>query len=162
MIATLALSLLGRAAPVWLTGPARWLIDIAIVAALLGGVYFWIYHTGEKAGGAKVTRQAEQQHLDRAAEAHTDQVIAQDVTDHIGARVAAADDATTNLLRNKMKEMSDVIAAIPPTPAGGPPPVLDTDGLSAPANAVIACANRTAEAADAGTGPYPCGASDAP
>lgn len=126
--------------------------------AVLAGVVLLVvvYHQGKTTGAATVTATAVKEHSARVAEARTDEHTAQAVTDRIGARVAAADDATTEFVRNKMKDMSDAIAAIPAAPAGGPTPVFDTDGVSASLNAVVDRANRAAEAADApgGTDPH--------
>ena len=145
----LVLKLFGLAAPAWLSGPIKLLIEVALVAAVLTGAYFLIRAHGEQIGAANVTATATAQHTARVAEARTDEHTAQAVTDRIGARVAAADEATTEFVRNKMKDMSDAIAAIPAAPAGGPAPVFDTDSVSASLNAVVDRANRAAEAADA-------------
>lgn len=152
MIASLALALLGRAVPKWLTSSVAMLIDVAAALALAGGVYLYIDHAGQEKGAAKVTAKVEQQHAARVTEARSDEQHAQAVTDRIGERVKRADDATTTFLRDKIKDLHDAIDATPPAVAGNPPPVLDTDRLSAPVNAVVDRANRAAETADAVTG----------
>jgi len=149
MIATLALRLFGAAAPTWLTAPIKWLIDIAMILAVLGGVYAWIYHSGEKAGGAKIAAKVEKQHAKTVAEAVADTGKAQVAADAINAHVKRIDQQTTDLVTAKIKETNDAIDAT--TPVGGAPAVLDTQRLSASINALVDRANGEAEAADAQT-----------
>lgn len=148
MIATLALRLFGAAAPTWLTAPIKWLIDIAMILAILGGVYAWIYHSGEKAGGAKVTAKVEEQHAKTVAEAKADTTTAQSTATAIGATTAHNNQAATEAVQQKTEEMHHAID-VSAAPAGAPPPRIDTASLSASTDSLIDRANRAADAADA-------------
>lgn len=150
MILLAILKLIGIAAPDWLKGPLKWLADALIVAALLGGAYAFIYHRGEKAGGAKAEAKAEKAHAKTVADARADEHRAQIVVDAIGKRVAKADDQTTTLVRSKISEIHDALDATPgDAPGNASPAVFNGDGVRASLNAVVDSANRAADAADA-------------
>jgi hypothetical protein len=151
MIPLALLKLLGIAAPEWLKGPLKWLADALIVAALLGGVYAFIYHRGSTAGAAKVEAKQAKAHAKTVAEARADERQAQATVDAIGKRVAKADDQTTILVRSKITEIHDALDAMPGAAPGSaaPPAVFDTGGVRNSLNAVVADANRAADAADA-------------
>jgi hypothetical protein len=151
MIPTFILELFGAAAPKWLAGPLKWLADALIVAALLGGIYAFIYHRGSTAGAAKVEAKAEKAHAKTVAEARADERQAQATVDAIGKRVAIADDKTTTLVRSKITEIHDALDSTPGAPAGAaaPPPVFDGGGVRASLNALVDHANGAADAADA-------------
>jgi hypothetical protein len=151
VIPTFILGLFGAAAPKWLSGPLKWLADALIVAALLGGVYAFIYHRGQAAGTAKVKAQAEVAHAKTVTEARSDERQAQVVVDAIGTRAAIADDKTTTLVRSRLTEIHDALDSTPGAVAGSatPPAVFDTGGVRASLNAVVADANRSADDADA-------------
>jgi hypothetical protein len=113
-----------------------------------------IYRTGETAGGAKVQVQAETAHAKTVAAARADERQAQATVDAIGSRVAVADDQTTTLVRSKIVEIHDALNATPAAaPASGNPAAsvapFDASGVRASLNAVVADANRAADAADA-------------
>jgi hypothetical protein len=128
-----------------------WVVPVLVVVALVGGTIALIYHKGETAGGAKVQVQAEKAHTKTVAEARTDERQAQATVDAIGARVAIADDKTTTLVRSRLTEIHDALDSTPGAVAGSatPPAVFDTGGVRASLNAVVADANRAADAADA-------------
>ena len=142
---------LGWGLPSWAAKVFAWAMPVlAIVAIVVVGVAL-IYHKGETAGGATVQVQAEKAHAKTVAEAKADGESAQKVTDAIGARVIAIDDKTTTLVRSKMTEIHNELDSTPGTAPGAPAPAVafDTGGVRASLNAVVADANRSADAADA-------------
>lgn len=129
-----------------------WIVPALVVVGLIGGTIAMIYHKGETAGGAKVEVKAEKAHAKTVAEARTDERQAQATVDAIGKRVAIADDKTTTLVRSKITEIHDALDSTPGAAAGNaaaPAAAFDTSGVRASLNAVIADANRSADAADA-------------
>jgi len=151
MIPLAFLKLFGIAAPDWLKGPLKWLADALIIAALLGGIYAFIYHRGSTAGAAKVEAKQAKAHAATVADARADERQAQATVDAIGKHVAIADDKTTILVRSKITEIHDALDATSGSPIGSPAPAapFDTAGVRASLNAVVADANRAADAADA-------------
>lgn len=131
-----------------------WVVPALVVIALIGGTIALIYHKGETAGGAHVQVQAEQAHTRSVAAARADERQAQATVDAIGARVAIADDKTTTLVRSKITEIHDALDSTPGAAAGAagnaaPTAAFDTGGVRNSLNAVVADANRAADAADA-------------
>jgi hypothetical protein len=155
MIPLTLLKLFGIAAPEWLKGPFKWLADALIIAALLGGIYAFIYHRGATAGAAKVEAKDAKAAVKTIAEARSDERQAQATVDAIGKRVAVADDKTTALVRSKILEIHDALDTTPvaaPGAAGSdaaPAGAFDTGGVRASLNAVVDDANRAADTADA-------------
>lgn len=135
--------------PGWASKLFGWLAPALLIAGALWGTYALIHRSGEKAGAAKVERKVEQQHAARVVEARSDERAAQAVTDKIGASVARADDQTTELLRSKIEDLHHALDSTPPAPVGAAPPPAPVDQLRDPINALVAGANRAAEAADA-------------
>ena len=148
VIASLALAILGRSAPAWLTRPIKALIDVGLAVAIAIGIFFAIHHDGEVKGAAKSEVKHAAAHAKTVADAVADTGKAQVTADAIGARVVHVDQQTTDLVRSKIKEAHDAID-VPPAPVGSPPAVVDSGKLSASLNALVDRANREAEAADA-------------
>lgn len=128
-----------------------WAVPILATAALLGTIYAFIYHRGSTAGAAKVEAKQAKAHAKTITEARTDERQAQATVDAIGARVAIADDKTTTLVRSRLTEIHNALDSTPGAVTGSaaPPAVFDTGGVRASLNAVVADANRAADAADA-------------
>ncbi|WP_150126983.1 hypothetical protein [Sphingomonas panacis] len=148
MIAALALRLLGRAAPAWLSKPISIAIDVAIVLVLLAGVYGWIYGRGEASGAAKVTAKVVLDHNAAVTDARHDERAAQTAAGAIGAAAARTNQDATAFAQSKIEDMHHAIDAIPPAPAGAAPARVDSGNLSATLDALIDGANRAADAAD--------------
>ncbi|GHH09436.1 hypothetical protein GCM10008023_06110 [Sphingomonas glacialis] len=138
--ATAALAFL-KAVPWWI-----WAILAALI--LLLAVYLHGEKAGETKGAAKIEKRDIAAHAMTVAESKADTTAAQTTTDAIGKRMARVDAATTDLVRSKLKEMSDAIA-VPAAPAGDPPARVDTRSLSASIDALVERANGQADAADA-------------
>ena len=149
MIAALALRLLGRAAPAWLSKPISIAIDVLIVLALLAGVYCWIYGRGAASGAAKVTAKVAIEHSAAIAVGHHDERAAQANAGAIGAAAARSNQNATAFAQSKIEEMHHAINAVPTAPAGAAPARVDSGNLSASLDALIDHANRAADAADA-------------
>lgn len=135
--------------PRWAATLFGWGMPILAGAALLGGIYAAIYHRGEKAGGAKVAARAEKAHAATVATARADERRAQAIVDAIGKHVAAADDATTNLVRSRTMEIHDALDATPAAGNDAAAVPFDTGGVRTSLNALVDGANRAADAADA-------------
>lgn len=129
------------------------MLPIAGVLALLAAIWA-IYHRGEGAGGAKVTHQAEQQHGERIVEARTDERAATAAAAATGSQALARADAAVAALRLEEQRINNALDAVPPPVPGAALPAAPTSVLAAPVNALIARANRAADAADpaGGTG----------
>ena len=145
---------LGWKWPGWAARLFGWVVPILIAIAAAGALFALIYHRGETAGGAKVQMQAEAAHARTVAVARADERQAQATVDAIGSRVAVADDQTTTLVRSKIVEIHDALDATSAgAPANGNPAAsaapFDASGVRASLNAVVADANRAADAADA-------------
>ena len=145
---------LGWKWPGWAARLFGWAVPILVAIAAAGTMVALIYHQGEAAGGAKVQRQAETAHARTVAAARADERQAQATVDAIGSRVAVADDQTATLVRSKIVEIHDALDATPAAaPATGNPAAsavpFDAGGVRASLNAVVADANRAADAADA-------------
>lgn len=142
---------LGWKWPSWAAKLFGWAVPVLVALAIVGAIVGLIYHKGETAGGAKVTAKVVKEQAKTVAEARTDERQAQATVDAIGKHVAIADDKTTILVRSKITEIHDALDATPGSPNGGPAPAapFDTAGVRASLNAVVADANRAADAADA-------------
>jgi hypothetical protein len=145
---------LGWKWPGWAARLFGWVVPILIAIAAAGIMLALIYRTGETAGGAKVQVQAETAHAKTVAAARADERQAQATVDAIGSRVAVADDQATTLVRSKIVEIHDALNATPAAaPASGNAAAsvapFDAGGVRASLNAVVADANRAADAADA-------------
>lgn len=145
---------LGWKWPGWAARLFGWAIPILVAVAAAGTMLALIYRKGEAAGGAKVQVQAEAAHAATVATARADERQAQATVDAIGSRVAVADDKSATLVRSKIVEIHDALDATPAAaPASGNPAAaaapFDAGGVRASLNAVVADANRAAEAADA-------------
>lgn len=142
---------LGWKWPGWAAKLFGWVVPILTLAALIGGIIALVYHKGETAGGARVHAQAEKAHAKSVAQARSDERQAQATVDAIGNRVAVADGQTTVLVRSKLTEIHDALDSTPGSAIGAaaPPAPFDTAGVRASLNAVVADANRAADAADA-------------
>jgi hypothetical protein len=144
---------LGWKWPGWAARLFGWVVPILVAIAAACTVLALIYHQGEAAGGAKVQVQAEAAHARTVAAARADERQAQATVDAIGSRVAVADDQTATLVRSKIVEIHDALDATPAAPASGNPAAsaapFDANGVRASLNAVVADANRAADAADA-------------
>ena len=147
MIATVLLNVFSLAVPGWLKGPLKWLVDLTIVAAVLGGIYFWIHSDGEKKGAAKVTAKVERQRAERIAEAKADTTRAQATVDAIGATTRNSNRLATEFAQAQIKELRDA-TTVPPAAAGDPAPVIDGVRIDASLNALLDRANGAGEAAD--------------
>ncbi|NYD91445.1 hypothetical protein [Sphingomonas melonis] len=128
------------------------MIRARIIAAGFAGVLivvaiWWIYHRGSTTGAAKATRQIEQQHADRVAEARADERAAAVVSNSISQRVARADDLSTRAVKATIKDLRDAIDTVPPAAAGAPAPAAPVERLRDALNADIDRANRAAGAA---------------
>lgn len=145
---------LGWKWPGWAARLFGWAVPIMVAIAAAGIMLAIIYHQGETAGGAKVQVQAETAHARTVAAARADERQAQATVDAIGKRVAAADDQTAILVRSKIVEIHDALdATSAAAPASGTPAAsaapFDASGVRASLNAVVADANRAADAAEA-------------
>jgi hypothetical protein len=145
---------LGWKWPGWVARLFGWAVPILVAIAVAGAMLALIYHKGEVAGGAKVQVQAETTHTRTVAAARADERQAQATVDAIGSRVAVADDKSATLVRSKIVEIHDALDATPAAaPANGNPAAsatpFDAGGVRASLNAVVADANRAADAADA-------------
>ena len=145
---------LGWKWPGWAARLFGWAVPILVAMAAAGTMLALIYHQGEAAGGAKVQVQTEMAHTRTVAAARADERQAQVTVDAIGSRVAVADDQTTALVRSKIVEIHDALdTTSAAAPASGNPVAsaapFDAGGVRASLNAVIADANRAADAADA-------------
>jgi len=145
---------LGWKWPGWAARLFGWAAPILAAIAAAGAMLALIYLRGETAGGAKVQVQAETAHARTVAVARADERQAQATVDAIGSRVAVADDKSATLVRSKITEIHDALDATPAAaPANGNPAAsaasFDAGGVRASLNAVVADANRAADAADA-------------
>ena len=125
---------------------------LAAIAA--AGTMLALIYLGRSRGGAKVQVQTETAHARTVAAARMDERQAQATVDAIGSRVAVADAQTATLVRSKIVEIHDALDATPAAaPASGNPAAsaapFDASGVRASLNAVVADANRAADAADA-------------
>ncbi|WP_176495609.1 hypothetical protein [Sphingomonas sp. HMP6] len=144
------LAIAGRAAPKWLTGPVKALLDVGIAIGVIVGIYFAIHHDGEVKGEAKAEGKHAVAHAKVIAAARKDEKAAQVTTDRIGASVARADAQTTDLLKSTIEELHHELAAAKlASPSGAAPVPVDTARLSAPLERGIGSVNRSADAADA-------------
>lgn len=148
MIPLALLKLFGLGVPSWLTKPIGYLIDATVILALLGGVYFWIHHSGVKAGEAKVTAKVEKQHAKTVAEAVKDTTTAQSVATALGAQTTRTNQAATDFVQTKIEDMHHALD-VPPAAGSTTLPPVDTVGVSASIDALIDRANGASEAADA-------------
>jgi len=149
VIAVLALRLLGRAAPAWLSKPISIAIDVAIAAAVLAGVYCWIFGRGAAHGAAKVTANVEANHSAAIAAVRHDERSAQASAAAIGSAAAHTNQDATAFAQSKIEDMHHAIDALPNAPAGAAPARVDSRGLSASLDSLIDRANRAADASDA-------------
>ncbi|HEX7848446.1 MAG TPA: hypothetical protein VF485_01815 [Sphingomonas sp.] len=145
---------LGWKWPDWAARLFGWAVPILVAIAAAGAMVALIYHRGETAGGAKVQMQAETAHARTVAAARADERQAQATVDAIGSRVAVADGQTATLVRSRIVEIHDALDATPAAvPTSGNPAAsaapFDAGRVRASLNAVVADANRAAEAADA-------------
>lgn len=123
-----------------------WALLAALILLLV--VYLHGEKAGETRGAAKIEKRDGAVHAKTVAESKADTAVAQTTTDAIGSRMARVDAATTELVRAKIKDISDAIA-VPAPPAGDPPARVDTRSLSASVDALVERANGQADAADA-------------
>ncbi|MDF0489222.1 hypothetical protein PX554_13860 [Sphingomonas sp. H39-1-10] len=149
MIATLALRLLGRAAPAWLSKPVAIVLDVATAAVVVAGVYCWIYSRGEADGAAKIATKVTAAHSAAVADARHDERAAQAAAGAIGAAAARTNQDATAFAQSKIEDMHHAIDVLPDAPAGAAPARVDSRRLSASLDALIDRANRAADAADA-------------
>ncbi|WP_168727461.1 hypothetical protein [Sphingomonas aquatica] len=140
---------LGWGLPSWASKAFGYIVPIlGAIAVVLGAWAFFASHY-EHNGAAKNQAKVEKAHTARVIEARADERAAQATSDAIGRGVARDNAASTEFTRTKVSEIHDVIAKLPPAPAGALPPAAPVGELRDHVNAVVDRANRAAEAADA-------------
>lgn len=118
---------------------------LLILAAILAlGVTFLIYGASrEKTGAQKVELRVEKQHTETIREVRSDEQLAQQVSDKVGAATDAKLAEQQAATDQSLQEIHDAIATLPATVAADRGPVLER--VRASSNSLVDRANRAAE-----------------
>lgn len=136
--------------PGWAARLFGWALPVAVVAGLTGIGIGIVYQAGKHSGRQATEIERDKAHTAAVADARDDEHKAAAAATVIASRVAARNDGTTARVRSTITEMHDDLQT-PQPPAAGHDAAAGVDGdrLRTSLNALIADANRAADAADA-------------
>ncbi len=136
--------------PDWAARLFGWAFPVVAVVGLAGIGVGIVYRAGERACQRKADIEREKAHAAAVADARGDERKAAAAAAVIADRVAARNDGTTARVRSTITEIHDDLQT-PQPPAAGHDAATGVDGgrLRTSLNALVADANRAADAADA-------------